>query len=512
MSYHGIIFSLRRTPLARGAGAHRIATVLRQQGWDCEVVDFTRFWTSEEIKELLRSRITNKTVFVGFSVFFNYWETRFDDLVDWLKSEYPNVKTIIGGQSVALTPAKHIDYWVDSYGEVAIVELLKHLTGNKTEPIKFDFNHLGKKKLIRSISAYPAYPLESYGSRLEKRDFLQPYEWLTTEFSRGCKFSCDFCNFPILGVKGDYSRSQVDFEQEMKYNYDEWGITDYYVADETFNDSTEKIRKFADVADQLSFNPYFNGFIRGDLLVTHKDSWPELVRLGFGAQYYGIESFNHKSAKVIGKGMRAEKIQAGLLEYKNYMKDKLFFRGVISLIVGLPHETAETMQQSENWLRANWTDQAIIASPLDVGSISDDYHLGQTNVSEFRKNLEKYGLRPMANAHINRSTNHSNAPGSPNAITGVADDEIMVWEHDTMNLPQAIEIATRMLDIPHKLVNWHFGVLSFTHRKHIQDIPDAASYGKESRPDENMLQSFIKEYKTNKLNWLPKLDSNAINL
>ena len=25
---------------------------------------------------------------------------------------------------------------------------------------------------------------------MEDRDFVQPYEWLVTEFSRGCKFSC----------------------------------------------------------------------------------------------------------------------------------------------------------------------------------------------------------------------------------------------------------------------------------------------------------------------------------
>lgn len=511
MSYHGIIFSLKHHPIARSAGAHRIATVLRQEGWDCEVIDHSRLWTLDQLKELVQSRVTSKTIFIGFSVFFNYWEVKFDQLVDWLKIEYPNIKTIIGGQSVALTPAKHIDYWVDSFGEVAIVELLKHLTGNSGTLVKFDFNYLGKKKLIKSISAYPAYPLESYASRLEKRDFLKPYEWLTTEFSRGCKFSCDFCNFPILGVKGDYSRSQSDFEQEMKYNHDEWGITDYYVADETFNDSTEKIRKFADVAEKLPFKPYFSGFMRGDLLLSHRESWPELIRLGFGGQYYGIESFNHKAAKTIGKGMKAEKLKAGLIEYKEYMKDKLFYRGTISLIVGLPYETVESMRETEEWLLNNWTDQSLISFPLDVGSTTNDYHTGQTNISEFTRNLIKYGIRPMNIDKLARPENWNNMPKpyAKNVMTKVNDDELMIWEHDTMNLPQAIEISKRIVDLSYdqfKLANWSLGMISFERHQHILDIPDAADYGyyNAQKPDENRLQSFLKEYIINKLNWKPE--------
>ena len=158
---------------------------------------------------------------------------------------------------------------MDSYAEVAIVALLKSLTGNSSTEVKFDARFFGNKQLIKSISAYPAYPLDSYRSQLEKRDFVKPYEWLSVEFSRGCKFKCDFCNFPILGVKGDYSRTQDDFEREMKFNYDNWGVTDYYIADETFNDRPEKIKKFADVVDeQLDFKPYFSGFIRSDLLIS----------------------------------------------------------------------------------------------------------------------------------------------------------------------------------------------------------------------------------------------------
>lgn len=508
MAYHGLIFGLRSHPYSRSAGAHRIATVLREKGWDCEVIDFARLWDLEELQELVRSRVSSKTVFVAFSTFFNYWETKFDRLIAWLGKEYPAIKTIIGGQSVALTAAKHADYWVESYGEVAIVELLKSLTGNSSIKIKFDARFFGNKQLIKAVTAYPAYPMDSYRSQLERRDFVQPYEWLTIEFSRGCKFKCSFCNFPVLGVKGDYSRTQDDFEREVKYNYDNWGVTDYYIADETFNDRPEKIRKFADVVDdRLNFRPYFSGFMRSDLLISHRHTWEDLVRLGVGGQYYGVESFNHASAKLVGKGMKSEKLKSGLLEYKQYMRDKLFFRATISLIVGLPFETAESMRETKRWVLDNWCDQSLTTFPLDLsGAEGSLYNASQTNLSEFTKNLIKYGIRPMADSRLSAERSAYKKAAHRVYAPEHLEEELLVWEHDTMNLFEARAISDDMQKLirrKFKLDNWGLSALSFSKQQHIGDIEGASSFGPDYlRPDEGLLQKFLQSYKSAKLSWV----------
>ena len=82
------------------------------------------------------------------------------------------------------------------------------------------------------------------------------------ETSRGCRFACSYCNFPILGVKGDYTRSQECFERNIKENYDEWGVTEYIITDDTFNDYIPKIQKYGDVVQSLSFEPNFTGYVR----------------------------------------------------------------------------------------------------------------------------------------------------------------------------------------------------------------------------------------------------------
>jgi hypothetical protein len=500
MKHHALLFSARAFPSERSSGAHRIATYLREHGWDIEVIDFAAHWDIEDLKQLVRQRTNKNTVFYGFSTFFNYWNNTLSSLTAWMQETYPNVKTVLGGQNVNLTKATNINYWVDSYGEVAMLELAKSLAGNTPQGLRFDLDHFGSKKLIKALHAYPAYNLGSYKIVMEKRDFIKEYEWLTVEFSRGCKFKCDFCNFPILGVKEDTSRSAEDFEHEMKYNYDTFGVDRYYVADETFNDRKEKIIKFADVAEKLPFNPFFSGFVRADLMIKHPDTWEHMSRLNFGGQYYGIETFNHASAKVVGKGMHPDKVKEGLLDIKNYMSNRGFYRGTISLIVGLPYDTQQHWNETERWLRSNWTDQSAVIFPLDVQDLKDNGQSDYTNVSAFSKNLTKYGLREMKIP----SSAYGDFDFFFNWRNGNWYDGYFMWEHDTMNVIQAREIATRMQNIildGFKLDSWMLGVVEWNEQRKLYDLANATTLNKgRGSPDINSSTAFIKEYTALKLN------------
>ena len=191
-----------------------------------------------------------------------------DRFVAWLKQEYPNIKTVVGGQSRAIMRTQNIDYYVHGYGEVAMLELVKAMVGNTNANLIFDPLFFGSKKVITANKAYPSFPMKSLSIKYEERDDIQPWEWLTMEFARGCIFKCTYCNFPILGVKEDHTRTAEDFESDVRENYDRWGVKNYYVADETFNDYSEKIVKYANVVDKLDFKPVFTGFMRADLLIN----------------------------------------------------------------------------------------------------------------------------------------------------------------------------------------------------------------------------------------------------
>ena len=437
MDPHALLFSSNAIVPHRNPGVHRVATYLREHGWNVEVCDFAAHWGTHEIQEFVNSRVNFNTKFFGFGAFFNYWPDSMNQLTAFLKKHWPDIPTVLGGQSVGFTAAEHIDYWVDSYGEIAMLELAKSFVGNSSAGLKFDFNQLGQRKMIKSLHSYPAYPLDSYKILYEKSDFVQPWEWSTMEFARGCKFQCAYCNYPILGVRGNNSRSAQDFELQMRHNYDNFGITRYWVADETFNDRTEKITKFADVVEQLDFEPFFSGFIRADLLATQSGQLEQLARMRFGGHFYGIESFNHASVKAVGKGMHPDRIKQTLLDTRDYLGKHVFYRGLVSLITGLPFETPETFREGQQWLLDNWSDQAVANWALELENWDNDSVTNnQTNLSKMGQNLVKYGLRKM-------DTKHEILTGDSIynwQDIGYTTDKL-TWEHDHMNIFQALKLT-----------------------------------------------------------------------
>jgi hypothetical protein len=279
--------------------------------------------------------------------------------------------------------------------------------------------------------------MKSLIARYHKNDFLKPTEWLTTEFSRGCKFKCPYCTFPILGVKGDYSRDSEDAYVALQETYDEFGITNYFVADETFNDRPEKIKKFADVVDRLSFDPWFNGFIRADLLVSRgEEEWEQLARMGFMGQFYGIETMNHQSAKAIKKGMAPEKLLPGLLDAKKYFQSNYskLYRGVIGLVVGLPYETPETMKTAFDWLENNWQGQGMTVYPLEIPIDS-----GKDVLSELSMNWKEYGYIEMTPEEIKVTTDSYVAQDVK--ISMGLHGSLLYWKNEHMNYLEAIRMA-----------------------------------------------------------------------
>lgn len=451
--HHVIFFSLTGKRWERNMWSHRVATFLRGHGWDAEVVDYTSFWKLEELQEFVRSRASDKTVMFCFgTAFLNPWSPYLNEFIAWLKKEYPSIPRVIGGQNAMVTAAENIDYWVDSYGENAILALCKHLIGTLGEPLKTDPKFFGIKKVIRGLQHYPSAPLDSYFIDYEDRDFMSPFECPQIEMARGCMFSCSYCNFPIIGQAKDVSVSAKEFEKQIKTGYDKWGIKNWRFVDETFNDRIEKIQKYADVVDRLDFKPWFTGFARGDLVVSHKEHWDDYIRLGFLGHSMGIETFNKDAGKMIRKGMDPGKLKEGLIEFEAYTDAHApkRYRGQINLICGLPKETEESWYDTVNWLNTHWTRQSSSAWVLEISESGIDL----TNESKFTKDLQAAGLRKIADNIDNPGYNvyrddkgqviFKSIIGGGVGTTRL--DNILVWEHDNMNWYRAQELVKEFYD------------------------------------------------------------------
>lgn len=485
-----LIFNCCLSVLARPLGAYRIAHVLREEGWDAEVIEYTDFWTLEELKELAKSRITDETLFIGFGQTFNkVINENVASFCIWLKKNYPNLILIYGSStSPPYNIRRMFDVYIKGFGEHALLAYLKWQVSNGPRPV-ITIDTTGKK-IINANLNYPAYPLESLMVKYQDRDFVRQDEWLSIEVARGCKFKCDFCNFPILGVKGDFSRSSQDFYEQMMDTYDRYGVTNYIVSDETFNDRTEKIIKFADVVEKMPFTPWFTGFIRVDLLISRPEDRVHLSRMNFLGHHYGIESFNHEAAKSIKKGMHPDKVKQGLIDIKNYFHNngRRLYRGYMSLIVGLPGETKESLESSRQWLIDNWRGESFITYALEIPIGADDVP------SLMSSNYHEYGYKAIPEARYMDYVKEFKS----NVHMG---KDKLIWQNEHMTIFEALEISKKFEETRFNPDNgftvdpWTMSHLSLNGP--VQDIIDLVST--EIFTPNEAAQKIIKEYKHKKL-------------
>ena len=285
--------------------------------------------------------------------------------------------------------------------------------------------------------------MDSYLIDYEARDFMMPWECPQIETARGCMFSCSYCNFPIIGQAKDVSVSKEHFKLQMQSGFEKWGIKNWRVMDETFNDRPEKLQKYADAVDELNYNPWICGFARGDLVVKHREHWDTYIRLGFLGHSMGIETFNREAGKLVRKGMDPDKLQQGLLDFQEYtdIHAPRRYRANIQMICGIPGETTESWDRSLEWLNTYWTRQSASAHILEV----PDYDETLTNQSRFTKELVSNGLvkleaRQNPGYEVSKDSRgnvvfKSTTPRGGGV--GSTRNDIVIWKHDTMDWYQA---------------------------------------------------------------------------
>jgi hypothetical protein len=433
----GFMSTFGKSGYRRTAGAHRIATHLRQLGWDIEVLDFVMGWSLEQLKEFTVSRVTSSTKFIGFGGTFPIWSPVLDSYFTWVKEKYPNVTLIAGGQISNLYKIK-ADWYIDGFGERAMVALLSHLTGNSSEKLKYQIFSNGRK-IIKGNLDYPSFPMKSLSIKYQDRDFINQHETLVTELGRGCVFNCKFCNFPILGVKEDHSRDADDLYIELQDTYDRYGVTSYHLADETVNDYTEKLEKFAGAVRRLNFKPSMVGFARADLFASRKQDWDIMMEMGFVGHHYGIESTNIDSLKEVGKGMHPDKLLSGLLEGRAYFKKHGAYKGQVSLIAGLPHETSASLDKSLSWFNNNWKTESIMLFPLYIPKND-----GKDTASKLTLEWEEQGYRETpTDLFPSILRKYSKLPSQYGVGDSLLEHTGLSWENDIWNIE---EVYKRIFD------------------------------------------------------------------
>jgi radical SAM superfamily enzyme YgiQ (UPF0313 family) len=422
-----LIFSdISNIGYGKNAGAYLIASHLRQNNFSCQVVDHFTQYSLDELKKIVDKFVLKDTLWVGFSTTFlssfdtelgskdlidaidndvplkeiiirrwscipstNIFSLPTEDMIEffqYIRSKNEKIKIIIGGaktwnafQSDGLLRKILADYYIRGNADYSIIVLTKWLFNSSNPTPIFEGPN---KNIIESFKNYEYVDFPTCRLKFEHNDFVSKDEYLPIEIARGCIFKCKFCNFPLIGKKaGDYTRSKETIRDEFIYNYENFGTTKYMFMDETPNDSMEKVEFLYDIISNLPFKIEWGGYARLELYYSNPEMKHIMKEIGVSNQFFGIETFNKKAGESVGKGMHKDKILQTLSDLRStWGKDVHLTSG---FIVGLPHETKETIKDLENYMRSdNCMLDAALISPL---------FLSKGMGSIFGDNPQKYG-------------------------------------------------------------------------------------------------------------------------
>ena len=388
----------------RYAGTYRVATELRDAGYSVQIVEFFTQWNQDQICKIIDKFITAETRLVGFSSTFLLpkkmeWAGRANrrsiksevlfgrddiwEVLDYINHVAPQSKIMVGGAKsyLAEDPPYNevVDFVLGGQSDESIIALADHVFYESDIKVSY-------KKGKCNVVLEKEYPVENYTTsriRYDDRDLVFPGEILPIELARGCIFKCTFCSYSLIGKKvWEFNRAPDLVAEDLLDAYNKFGTTGFMFCDDTYNDSVDKVERLHKEFIKLPFDLSFSTYARADMLVTHKHTAPLLYESGMRSVFFGIETFNHKAGKSIGKGMDPQKLKDGLYELKSLpgWKDIVTTSG---FIVGLPFETEDSIRATFDWLLQE-------DCPLDSFSPTA-LHIGPN--SAIGKNMERYGYK-----------------------------------------------------------------------------------------------------------------------
>ena len=444
--FNVLLFSDIYRPLhGKGMGVYRLANHLKDHGYTVKVIHGFVKLTDDQFTEFCSRFISDETILVGLgatvlanlegSQFFGMSNEQAKARFVKLKQDHPHVKLCIGGAQITgatdafLSNFNYFDYAIKGQGETAIIELLKHIK----DGAKVTFSTVTKPRVLTD-KTYEFTHFNSTFNYFSEDDGIQHGEGLPIEIARGCIFKCKFCGYDLIGKKmGDFTKQKNLIREELIRNYNEWGTTDYYVADETINDSEEKINMLLDAVSDLPFKPTFGGFLRLDLIWKFPSMAQKLKDIGLEACSFGIETVNDRSGKAVGKGLGVKRITETLQHLKEVWKGEVFVNA--SFILGLRYDTPDSANELDQWLEQQYTNKTlhtVFVKPL--------YIMPNTGLSFLDSNFEEHGYRVMDAGEAKLISDRTRT---------VVPDDCIVWQTDTCNYIN----ATRDADLIHLKYN-----------------------------------------------------------
>ena len=231
----------------------------------------------------------------------------------------------------------------------------------------------GKKqeKIVRSpegvnIDSIPWPARELFNMKKYNETFCDDYPNLHLLTSRGCPYSCNYCNIFLMshGRTIRY-RAPHDVVKEMKYCINTYGAKELWIEDDNINVNQHKLRELCTAMIQERINIPWKAMGH----VSIKKETLDMMKLaGCNGMKFGVEVADDEILKRMGKGITTKMV----IDTVDYCK-KIGIKTHLTFCVGLPGETEQTMRKTVAFAQKYGdTYQMSIAAPFPGTPLFDE--------------------------------------------------------------------------------------------------------------------------------------------
>lgn len=336
-----------------------LASNLEKEGISTKLVDLS--YENKSIEECAQYIVSMNSEFVGVAVHFTFLANKSLKLISLIKTYNPKIKIIAGGvhftssSDETMNVCPDIDVGIIGEGEESIVKVIKCLkAGDYLDNLQGIIFRKGKElikndgsNLISDINKLP-FPLfdkidfshYSFAVYKEKRNITFP---IIT--SRGCPFSCAFCDRTVVGRKIRFHN--IDYMSKMIDTLvKEYKVNCFDVVDENICITKDRFREICDLFKNI-FQKYsitWHCSIRADSV--NQEIAGTLYDSGCRSVTFGIESGSQRMLNVYNKKLNINEVPKNC---KVIREAGITLAG--SFIIGGPEENAESILETIKLLK-----------------------------------------------------------------------------------------------------------------------------------------------------------------
>ena len=439
---------------AKPSAPYKVSELFREHGYTSTVFNYFSQWEQQDIIDTLVKYSEGYPLLIAYSVTLNNGDQYLNKLQDFtslIKDNIPGSVTILGGVRNFEDANRYKKIGDVLYIGRSMPLLMKDIHNR-------EFDNLIGKKFDPLVITYPNNENLMDTPVVHKfynNDTWMPHDVPIFETGIGCKFNCTFCNYDFRNIK-DPKITAIDSLVKFFNEANAFGITHFYSADDTINETDDKIDVIHQAVKELDFTPHIASFARQDVLYNRPDRIEKMSEAGLVSLFFGIESVNHKANKMIRKGSSPERIIETLTQIKKYNPNFFLFSG---MIIGLTHDNENSIRHFNDVMLSDKLLDGIGYMPL---RIMEDETMWDWQ-SEIDKNPAKFGYSIKSGASRPRSFRSSS-----NAY----------WSNDWTDYDGAIKLRDDLFD--HNLKRFGYnsmmGNWSYTCLKALGVVDDVVTW------------------------------------